>query len=141
MADMHHEISIAAAPEKVYEALTAEEGLRSWWTADSVAESTVGSIAEFGFMNRGTVFRMRVDELVPGKRVVWSCLGDPEEWKDTKLVWDITHENGKSTLQFTHGDWRQVTRVFAFCNSTWGALMHRLKDYGEGKDPGPLFTE
>ena len=55
MADLHHKIEIEASPEKVYEAITTAEGLRSWWTGDSVAEPRVGSIAEFGFFNRETV--------------------------------------------------------------------------------------
>ena len=31
--------------------------------------------------------------------------------------------------------------MFAMCNSSWGELMHRLKGYAEGKNPGPLWTE
>ena len=75
MTDMHHEIPINAAPEKVYEAIATQEGLRGWWTGDSAAEPRVGSVAEFGFYNRQFLFLMRIDELTPGKRVVWSCLG------------------------------------------------------------------
>lgn len=28
---------------------------------------------------------------------------------------------------------------FAACNSTWDILVYRLKDYAEGKAPGPYF--
>lgn len=142
MADMQHEISIDASPEKVYQAVTTPEGLRGWWTADSVAEARVGAIAEFGFYNRATVFRMRIDELTPGKRVVWSCLGNDEQWKGTRLTWDITPDkDGETTLHFVHGGWRAATGYFASCNTTWGALMYRLKDYVEGKRPGPMWTK
>ncbi len=142
MADMQHEISIAASPEKVYQAITTPEGLRGWWTADSAADARVGSVAEFGFYNRATVFRMRIEELTPGKRVVWSCLGNDDQWKGTRLTWDIVPDkDGETTLHFVHGGWRATTGYFASCNSTWGALMYRLKDYVEGKRPGPMWTK
>jgi uncharacterized protein YndB with AHSA1/START domain len=141
MAEMHHEIQIEASPQKVYDAITAQEGLRSWWTADSVAKPSVGTIAEFGFDKRTILFRMRVEELKPGKRVVWACLGDPDEWKGTRLTWDISQRGKITTLHFTHSDWRSATSFFATCNSTWGELMYRLKAYAEGKSPGPHWRE
>jgi uncharacterized protein YndB with AHSA1/START domain len=140
MADLHHEIEIEAPPEKVYEAITTTEGLRGWWTSDSVAEATVGSVAEFGFFNRGTVFRMQIDKLRPRKRVVWTCVGGPEEWQGTVLTWVLSREGDKTKLRFKHGKWRSSKGDFARCNSTWGALLYRLKSYAEGKSPGPHFT-
>ncbi len=141
MAEMHHEVPINAPPERVYEALTTQEGLSSWWTADTVIEPIVGGRAEFGFVNRTTVFRMRIDELEPDVRVVWTCLGDPDEWEATKLIWDIRSGGDASSVRFTHADWREVTSLFAVCNSTWGELMYRLKDYLEGREPGPRWKE
>ena len=141
MVDLHHEISIDASPVKVYEAITTQEGLRGWWTADTETEDRVGGLAEFGFYKRQFFFRMRVDELTPEKRVVWSCLGDHDEWKGTRLTWEIFQRNGATILHFKHGNWRSATSHFASCNSTWGMLMYRLKDYVEGKAPGPYWSE
>jgi uncharacterized protein YndB with AHSA1/START domain len=142
MADMLHEISIDASPEKVYQAITTSEGLRGWWAADSAADPRVGGIAEFGFHNRETVFRMRIEELAPAKRVVWSCIGNDDQWEGTRLTWDIIPDKeGETTLHFGHGGWRSTGDYFASCNSTWGALMYRLKDYVEGKRPGPMWAK
>ena len=140
MPDMRHEIAIEAPPEKIYEAITTQAGLCGWWTSDSVAEPRLGSIAEFGFFKHETVFRMRIDKLSPRKRIVWTCLGDPDEWKGTKLTWVLSPESGGTKLRFKHGKWRSTKGAFRRCNSTWGALMYRLKDYAEGKAPGPHFT-
>lgn len=137
MAEMKHQISIKTTPAKVYAALATQTGLRSWWTADANSEDHVGGWAEFGFDRRGMVFRMMVEELEPGKRVVWSCRGDHPEWASTKLTWSISTENGSTVLRFTHRGWKSVTDFYAMCNSTWGELMYRLKDYLEGKNPGP----
>ena len=80
MADMHHAIQVEASPDKVYQAIATDAGLRGWWTADSKTESNVGG-------------------------------------------------------------WRSTEGYFAVCNSTWGELMYRLKDYVEGKRPGPRWTK
>jgi hypothetical protein len=84
---------------------------------------------------------MKIDQLEPDKRVLWSCQGDHPEWAGTRLIWDISSENDASTLRFTHGDWQSVTDFFAMCNATWGELMYRLRDYLEGRNPGPHWRE
>lgn len=141
MPDMHHEIHVQASMDKVYSAIATQEGLRSWWTADSVVESHKGGTAAFGFFKRATLFRMRIKELVPNTRVVWTCLGEPEAWQGTELTWDISQDKDTAVLRFKHGGWKSVSGSFGLCNSTWGMLMYRLKDYVEGKNPGPYWKE
>ncbi len=138
MADMRHEIRIVAPPNAVIEALSTQASLRGWWTADSVAEPKVETVAEFGFGNRETLFRMQIVELNKEK-IVWRCLGDIDEWRDTILEWNIQASEGGTRVRFTHRGWKSVDGWFALCNTTWGALMHRLRDYVEGRNPGPLF--
>jgi uncharacterized protein YndB with AHSA1/START domain len=140
MAEMLHEIQIEAFPDKVFKALTTEEGLKSWWTADTEAKPRVGGVAVFGFFNRSIVFKMRIDRLEPDKLIKWTCEGDWEEWIGTKLQFDLELGDGGTLVRFSHSGWRSTEGVFAKCNTTWGALMVRLKDYCEGKTPGPFFT-
>lgn len=141
MPEIKHQIPINATPDKVYAAITTAAGLRSWWTADTKAEEKVGGKAEFGFDKRGTVFRMKIEKLDPGKRVVWSCHGDHPEWAGTILTWELSPEGLGTTLRFTQSQWKSVSEYCAMCNSTWGELMYRLKDYLEGRNPGPHWKE
>jgi uncharacterized protein YndB with AHSA1/START domain len=141
MADLRHQIAINAAPAKVYEALTSQAGLRAWWTADAATENNVGSKAQFGFNKRRTVFHMTIETLEPGRRVVWSCQGEPPEWNGTILTWDLAGADCSTVVRFNHAGWRAETDLYAICNSSWGELMHRLKDYVEGRKPGPHWKE
>ena len=141
MAELHHQIVIKSTPEKVYAALTTQSGLRSWWTADASVEEQAGGKAAFGFAKRATVFRMTIDRLTPAKEVLWQCHGDNPEWAGTTLTWGISRGDGTTVLRFTHSGWRAVTDLCAICNSSWGELMHRLRDYVEGKNPGPHWKE
>lgn len=141
MAEIKHQIPIKAAPEKVYAALATQNGLRGWWTADTVAAEKAGGKAQFGFDRRGTVFRMNIDLLEPGRRVIWSCRGDDPQWNGTVLRWELTPQDGSTILRFRHSGWRSMNDYCASCNSTWGELMYRLKAYAEGKNPGPYWKE
>lgn len=100
MVEIRHFITIETTPMEVYSALTSDQGLRGWWTADSRTESRVGGSAEFGFDNKQAVFRMRIEELEFGKRVVWKCEGDHPEWAGTRLAWEIEPADGATDLRF-----------------------------------------
>lgn len=141
MVEIKHQIKVKAAPEKVYSAIATQASLRRWWTADASAEETVGGKAEFGFDKRATVFRMKIERLDPGKRVVWICHGDHPEWAGTVLTWELSPDHDGTTLRFTHGNGKAMTDFCALCNSTWGELMYRLRNYEEGRNPGPLWKE
>jgi uncharacterized protein YndB with AHSA1/START domain len=141
MADLRHQILVNAAPPKVYAAIATSAGLRGWWTADSQTEDHAGGKAEFGFDKRGTVFRMKIANREPDKRLVWTCHGDDPEWKGTTLTWELSPKGEGTTVRFAHGDWKSENDYYAMCNSTWGELMYRLKDFVEGKNPGPHWKE
>src|SRR5262249_55488336 len=135
------QIPIQTSPAEVYAAIATAKGLRSWWTADSSTDEKVGGKAEFGFGKRSTIFRMKIEQLDSEKRLVWSCYGDDPDWTGTTLTWELTVEGKNTILRFTHGNWKSMSDYCIICNTTWGELMYRLKDYVEGKNPGPHWTE
>jgi uncharacterized protein YndB with AHSA1/START domain len=137
MAELRHQISINASAEKIYAAITTSAGLAGWWTADSKADDRIGGKAEFGFEKRRMVFRMTIETLEREKRVVWRCHGDHPEWEGTTLTWSIARENDATVLRFTHGGWKSMSDYCVMCNSTWGELMYRLKNYVESGRPDP----
>src|SRR2546428_7843056 len=98
-APLVHQVNVKSTPETIYKAVSTAQGLAAFWTSESKAEPKVGSIASFGF--GGPTQRMRVDELVPGKRVKWTGLADFPNWGDTTVSWDISPaENGESSVTF-----------------------------------------
>jgi uncharacterized protein YndB with AHSA1/START domain len=139
MFEIKHLLTIDAPIALVYAALTEQEGLAAWWTTETIATPTVGSIASFRFGDRYHD-RMRIEALEPNERVEWVCLeGDPE-WVATTFTFDLEDREGSTVLRFTHGGWREVTDFFANCNFHWGSYMRSLKAYCEtGK--GQPFRE
>lgn len=130
MADIRHLLTINAPVSKVYKAITDQEGLANWWTKETKAEPTVGSIAEFRFGER-YLNRMRITSLVPDKKVTWECIQGDREWVGTRFVFDLEEREGKTLARFAHTDWDEATDFYALCNYHWGQYMVSLKNYCE----------
>jgi uncharacterized protein YndB with AHSA1/START domain len=139
MVDIKHYITIKKPASVVYKAVTEQQGLASWWTTDTIAKAEIGFINEFRFGDRYHD-KMKIINLVPGKKVLWECIYGHEEWLGTKLIFDLEAKENHTILRFSHGNWREVTDFYAICNTIWGQFLHSLKDYCEtGK--GRLFME
>lgn len=142
--DSLHEITIAAPSSGVFNAWTTEEGLRGWWTADAAAPRASGEQYVFRFDGGRVAFHFRVDEEVAGERVLWTGVdgpGMPSEWVGTRIDVRLTPaSDGRTRMRFAHRDWRSVEGAYCACNTTWGELMYRLRDWCEGRPRGPLFN-
>ena len=147
MPNIRHELLIAATAEKIYSAITSQEGLSAWWTPGAKAKPELNSIARFGF---GPEYfkEMKITELKPSRQVKWNCIAGAEEWIGTTLSFKLqpgdkgtllnSHpeledaiqqvRNDKATvLIFHHDDWKEYTPMFAECSYTWGQFLRSLK--------------
>ena len=143
MPDSQHDITIVAPPARVFELLTTQDGLRSWWTAASRAAPTVGHVNVFGFDGGKVEFHFRVDEHVSPRHIAWTCVGAPKvpaEWVGTRIVADLEPTEGGTRLRFGHCGWASGGGAFTLCNTTWGHLMYLLRDAAEGRGNEPLFA-
>ena len=142
MAEILHEITVQAAPDKIFEAITTEHGLKSWWTVDTMADPVEGGDARMGFYNRAVTFHMKYDELSPAKRLQWNCVEGPEEWTGTTIAFDLAPaENGGTQIKFRHAGWNETGGQYPSVNTTWGLLLNSLKNYTESGAPAPMFLE
>lgn len=129
MAEIRHNIVIKATPEKIYEAITTQEGLANWWAKQTTAKPEIGFVNIFVFGK----FRneMKVTQLISNNSVEWKCINSIEEWIDTNISFDLEEKEGRTILRFTHSGWRAVTDTFAGCNYDWGRFMTSLKSLCE----------
>ncbi|HEY7575890.1 MAG TPA: SRPBCC domain-containing protein [Thermoanaerobaculia bacterium] len=143
MTDLLHRIAIQSPPDAVRRAVTTTEGFRSWWTDDCETVPEEGAVNVFRFHRGAVELRFRVDELSPG-RVRWTCVPAdrvPEEWVGTRIAFDLSPDGkGGTVLRLGHLGWRSSDGQLPDCNTVWGELLHRLKDYAEGRPRGPYVT-
>jgi uncharacterized protein YndB with AHSA1/START domain len=141
MLDLHHQIEINASPAKVFAALSSKKGNAGWWTADSKIKAKQGGEAQFGFVKRSTIFTFTIDKIEKGKELVMTCTAGPPDWVGTRLHWNISRDGKATNVAFKHAGWASMNPHCASCNSIWGRLMFRLKDYVESGKPKPQWKK
>jgi uncharacterized protein YndB with AHSA1/START domain len=65
------ELTIAAAPGSVYNALTLQDEIARWWTNDLSVTPEVGSLAEIRFSQGTFVYQFEIAELNADEKVYW----------------------------------------------------------------------
>jgi hypothetical protein len=74
--------------------------------------------------------RIRVEELLPGKRVVWrvldnwmSFIDDQNEWTGTEIRFDIAATADGTEVRFTHVGLTPADQCFDLCRDAWGMYI------------------
>jgi uncharacterized protein YndB with AHSA1/START domain len=130
MADIIHKIEITAARDDVYRALSTIEGLSRWWTTTTSGEAAPGKTIEFRFNQH--LVGMRVEELENGKRVAWQCVDNSTpDWLGTRVTFDLTEKDGRTTLLFGHRAWKEASPFFAHCSMKWATFLLSLRELVE----------
>ena len=137
MPEIHHSISISASSEAVAALVSTAEGFRQWWAED--VETEPDGVVSLGFFNRSTVYTLRLVER-DADRATWHCESG-QEWQHTDLTFHLHPQSTGVLLDFLHANWQDPTPYFVSCNTTWGALMFRLKSAAEGRGASPLFRK
>jgi len=126
MKSILHRLEINAPLEKVYEAITTQEGLSGWWTPETKAKPELGSIARFAF-GPDYFKEMKIEELKPPSRVKWLCVKGYKDWIGTTVTFELqSHEKG-TLLFFHHDGWKEYTQGFAACSYDWAIFLRSLK--------------
>ena len=123
--DIKHTITIKAAPGKVYQAITTQEGLAGWWT-ECTAKPELGFVNVFKFNGQG-VTKMKVITLVADKTVEWKCVDGWEEWIGTEISFNLAEKDNATTVHFAHKGWKEKNDDYVLCYKDWGLFMKSLK--------------
>ena len=127
--DIRLNVVIKASPDVIYNAVTTEDGLKSWWAKDTTAQPEVGFVNVFTFGKFRN--KMKVSTLTENKFVEWQCVNSIEEWVGTKISFELEEKNGKTLLRFAHSGWSAVTDTFAGCSYDWAQFLKSLKNLCE----------
>jgi hypothetical protein len=77
-------------------------------------------------MGGDSYFNCTVEELIPNKKVVWlvtDCYmpwySNKEEWKNNKMIFDVSQNNGITELKFTHEGLTANIECYKDCKPGW----------------------
>jgi hypothetical protein len=129
------------------EAFRAINYVRGWW-GKGIEGKSDSLNDEFVFQVEGIHHsKQKVVELIPGKRVVWKVtdstldfVKDKSEWTGTTISFDITKQDDKTEVRFTHAGLVPDIECYGRCSNAWTSIVNESL-YGlinTGKDQ-PMF--
>jgi Activator of Hsp90 ATPase homolog 1-like protein len=115
-------ILVRATADKAFKSINE---VAAWWTEN--IEGISEKLNDVFIVHFGEAFvTMKIVESVPDKRVVWNVtdcylhwLADKEEWKNTRIVFDISAEGDSTRIQFTHVGLTPQAECYDNCVKGW----------------------
>lgn len=139
MPSIVKELTIAAGPQSVFDALTMPEEIAHWWTDDLSAKPEVNSLAEFRFRQGAFVIQLEIAELDPNRKVYWILRKGAPHWAGTSVTWRLETAHNGTKVAFSHDGFAQVGEPFEATRRTWEYFLESLKSYLETGKGTPGF--
>lgn len=134
MANIYHQVLINASNESVFDAVTTQQGLASWWILDNISKPEKGFVNVFKVEGYGQN-RMKVLMLEKPGYVEWECINENDEWTSTRVIFKISSKGDFTCLDFRHNGYPSENEIYATCNYHWARHLNMLKDYCETGKP------
>jgi uncharacterized protein YndB with AHSA1/START domain len=129
MENYQKTIKLNTSPQDVYKAITAEDGIKSWWTVDCKVSTEVGGKSSFYF-EKLLFNSMENVELAPSKKVHWKCVEGWNEWIGTEVTFTLTENSeGGTELHFAHKGLTPDLSCYKMCSNGWENTLKSLQDY------------
>ena len=133
---LHHAIKIAASRLDVFKALTDVGEVAAWHVGGIEGEIAVGSTLCLN-PKPGLRFGWRTDEIVTNEQLRQICVEGPGSSVGKILTVALSDAGDGGTLvKLTDSGWPDGDAGLPFCNTRWGEVLLRLKEYVEGHRRG-----
>jgi len=143
-ADYTATITVDQTPKVAFDAI---KNFRGWWSEEIEGESDKLNETFFYHYKDVHLCKIKLIELVPDKRMVYNVIDnyfnftkDKTEWIDTKLIFEIYTEGGKTKVRFTHKGLVPDYECYDICFDAWSNYinksLHNLITTGKGQ-PNP----
>jgi len=108
------------------EAIKKISNVPEWWGITFSGNSENQNDKFTVKMSGDSFFNFTVSELIPAKKIVWlvtDCnmpwYSDKKEWANTKLIFELTQNNGLTLLNFTHEGLTPDVECYKDCETGW----------------------
>ncbi len=127
--------------DKAYEAI---QNFRAWWSEEIQGPTDELQGTFFYHYKDVHLCKVKLIEAIPHSKLVYlvtenefNFTSDKTEWVNTKLIFELSTENGKTKIKFTHEGLVPEYECYNVCEDAWtsyiqGSLFHLITT-GKGK--------
>lgn len=131
MITLKHAIKISAPKDQVYQALTDIDAMRGWHLGTIEGAIAPGQVMLL-LPGTGQRFGWRTEVLEPDASIQQTEVEGPGNSVGRTLTFALSALDDHRTLVvLTHGEWEDDDEHLPFCNTHWGEVLYRLKQYVE----------
>jgi len=122
-------IKLPQSPPSVFARLKA---VSKWWGGPDLAGRTAEAGDEFTVIHGDAHYsKQKLIEVIPDRRIVWlvteSRLNwlqkNKSEWTGTRMIFDLTTEDGSTRLRFTHQGLTPSKESYTRCAEGWDIVI------------------
>ena len=122
-------ILVDKTPKETFNAIN---NVRGWWSEE--IEGSTNKLNDEWTYHYEDVHRckMKIVEFIPNKKVVWLVMDnhfnftkDKKEWKGNKIIFEISQEENKTKLQFTHLGLVEKYECYKICQGAWTTYIQK----------------
>lgn len=133
MPDILQDLPIKAEPSRVFDAISAPNGLNEWWTETCSGSPAIGATYDLGF---GPAYQWRatVSRWVPGSLFELTMTTADADWTGSRVGFELLPIAGGTRVKFHHRGWPQENdhfRTSCHCWAMYLRVLRRFLEYGE----------
>jgi uncharacterized protein YndB with AHSA1/START domain len=137
-------ILVDQTPQEAFDAITNPRG---WWSEEIEGNTNkLNDVFDYHFEDVHRC-QMKLIEVIPNEKVVWQVLDnyfkftkDKSEWKDTKIIFEISKKDNKTQVRFTHQGLVPEYECYDVCKNAWTTYitksLYGLITTGKGQPNG-----
>jgi len=121
-------IAVTKSPGEVFNCI---KEVQKWWSKDF--EGSCKQLNDtFTIHHPGRHYsKQKLVEVIPNQKIVWLVTEstlywlqlDTHEWTNTKMIFELSTDNGKTMLHFLHQGLVPEKECYNLCSKGWGVVI------------------
>ncbi len=130
MAQVKHQVGINGAIDKIFSAITTNEGFSGWWASSAKINAEITGKIDLTFDGL-TVLKFTYQDIKENKKVALQCIEGPGAWQNSALIFELEQADNQVFVTLTHQNDNASDDDFLYFSTKWTCYLLSLKSLVE----------